>query len=489
MVIRVNYHNLDIDDEGRFDELHPHHKDARYPDIQNLLLDWLPSSEDGGYQGFIDKYHLDQTLTPQQIETLYTQTDACMGNRLAGIVSVLAPPELCCWKQVRNIHNRALTKPGPEVEISQDAANSYLTTMTETLDLSFKELLRLYRRAALLSQDELAQKMGITRPTIASYERGDNYPGNYEVHAICDALELGSKERLRFLDAAGIGALEKLESDDSKTRHEGKKSLIGGGTLFGALLYHLRKSRGWTQQNLADRTGMDRRTISGYEHKVLPKIDNANRIIDALGVEDGTRHLLLTTAGKGTDLSIVTPKPEKPKRPEIIRPAIGELIVQLRTQKEWSQAELKKRSGVSVVDYELGNSSPDVTKVHKLCNALNTDRDTRFLMLELAAQKAVNKLPEGSIKREKRTLAGCIGGGSTFGALIYNLRTQKGWTQEELATRCGLDKQKISSYEKGEHTTDNKNVIRICDALEVEEHVKKLVMYAAQHFADTHRTR
>jgi transcriptional regulator with XRE-family HTH domain len=64
-----------------------------------------------------------------------------------------------------------------------------------------------------------------------------------------------------------------------------KPSRSPGNESFGARLARIRKDRGFTQVELADRTGLIQVLISDYEHdKLRPYADVAARLAQALGV-------------------------------------------------------------------------------------------------------------------------------------------------------------------------------------------------------------
>ena len=48
-----------------------------------------------------------------------------------------------------------------------------------------------------------------------------------------------------------------------------------------------------------------------------------------------------------------------------------------------------------------------------------------------------------------------------------DLRTERGWSQTELAQRMGLDRTYLNAIEKGRRNVTLKTVLRICQALQV----------------------
>ena len=55
-----------------------------------------------------------------------------------------------------------------------------------------------------------------------------------------------------------------------------------------------------------------------------------------------------------------------------------------------------------------------------------------------------------------------------FGARVREHRLEKGWSQEQLASKVGLDRTYIGGVERGERNLGLKNLFRLADALGVE---------------------
>lgn len=52
-----------------------------------------------------------------------------------------------------------------------------------------------------------------------------------------------------------------------------------------------------------------------------------------------------------------------------------------------------------------------------------------------------------------------------FGAQVRALRRDRGWSQEDLAAECGLDRTYIGGIERGERNVALRNIQRIARAL------------------------
>jgi len=55
-----------------------------------------------------------------------------------------------------------------------------------------------------------------------------------------------------------------------------------------------------------------------------------------------------------------------------------------------------------------------------------------------------------------------------FGKLVRHMRVECGWSQEELASRAGLDRTYIGGVERGERNVSLLNIVKIAVALKVK---------------------
>ena len=70
-----------------------------------------------------------------------------------------------------------------------------------------------------------------------------------------------------------------------------------------------------------------------------------------------------------------------------------------------------------------------------------------------------------------------------FNNKLYELRKQKGFSQEELANRLNVSRQTISKWEVGESTPDMENLVAISELFEIS--LDELVLNKVPEKADT----
>lgn len=68
-----------------------------------------------------------------------------------------------------------------------------------------------------------------------------------------------------------------------------------------------------------------------------------------------------------------------------------------------------------------------------------------------------------------------------LGAALRVERERRGWSQEELSDRAGLDRTYLSGVERGERCPNLRNLIRVVQALEVSLSQLVLAAESARH--------
>jgi transcriptional regulator with XRE-family HTH domain len=85
-------------------------------------------------------------------------------------------------------------------------------------ELSFGDLLRLYRGSANLTQEDLAARTGLTPQAIGLLERGKRrHPHRYTVGKLAEGLELTGPELARFESAARSSSARRVTASPPTT--------------------------------------------------------------------------------------------------------------------------------------------------------------------------------------------------------------------------------------------------------------------------------
>jgi transcriptional regulator with XRE-family HTH domain len=56
----------------------------------------------------------------------------------------------------------------------------------------------------------------------------------------------------------------------------------------------------------------------------------------------------------------------------------------------------------------------------------------------------------------------------TIGSNVRRIRTEKGWTQDELASRCSVNREKISRIENAKKDYMYSTLLEVCEGLEID---------------------
>jgi transcriptional regulator with XRE-family HTH domain len=135
----------------------------------------------------------------------------------------------------------------------------------------FAELIRTAREGRGLSQDEVAERAGVSRSTIIRWENGRaERPDPGQVRAVCQALGIDPRDA-----ATALGYLPEPDISDDR------------GARFGKWLRTIRERRGLSQRDLEERSGVAMSTISRWErgHADGPDPDHIRAVCAALGVD------------------------------------------------------------------------------------------------------------------------------------------------------------------------------------------------------------
>jgi non-specific serine/threonine protein kinase len=158
----------------------------------------------------------------------------------------------------------------------------------------FGDLLKQHRVRAGLSQDELAERAGLSRRGISDLERGARrWPYPATARRLADALHLDAHERAGLLgaaralpSAASIVAGRWPSEPTAITTRADEVQLA----RFGQLLRRHRAAARMTQETLANRAGVSARALSDLERNLRqPDVRTVERMVEALGLNDRDR--------------------------------------------------------------------------------------------------------------------------------------------------------------------------------------------------------
>jgi len=189
---------------------------------------------------------------------------------------------------------------------------------TKTLTYKLGVKIRILREAAGFTQERLAEVANISVNFMGYIERGERSPSIKTLEKIAKALKVTPKELFEFADNEEkelayqtlLVELRKCSPDDIRTITENVKGLSTSTRtsatlsfaysekegslmnsidalpqLIGTRIRQIRINRGWTQENLAAKAGMDFTSIGAAERGVRNlSLKSLARVADALGV-------------------------------------------------------------------------------------------------------------------------------------------------------------------------------------------------------------
>ncbi|HEV2238114.1 MAG TPA: helix-turn-helix domain-containing protein [Ktedonobacterales bacterium] len=170
----------------------------------------------------------------------------------------------------------------------------------------FGDVLRRHRLAIGLTQEELAERAGLSRRGIADLERGvRQHPRKDTVALLADALGLTGPDRTAFAAAArGMLVLPRppATADDAADLPATTPDAAPAPSAFGARLRRLRLAAGLTQAALAARAGLSERAVNDLERDPsrTPRLETVTLLAEALGLAPDDRTQLLAAARPAT---------------------------------------------------------------------------------------------------------------------------------------------------------------------------------------------
>jgi len=165
-------------------------------------------------------------------------------------------------------------------------------------------LLISYRRSAGYSQQQLAERSGVSASTISDIETGvSQAPRPSTLRDLADTLGLSAQERGRLL-AAGLPA---PDADAAEAGQQDRSATQAGQFLtLAATLARLRRRAEMSVPDLADRSGLNGRTIRNIEKGRTTRIQpqSARALADAVGLTDPEQRRNFFTLAAGGNVPV-----------------------------------------------------------------------------------------------------------------------------------------------------------------------------------------
>ncbi|HYJ67296.1 MAG TPA: helix-turn-helix transcriptional regulator [Nocardioidaceae bacterium] len=115
----------------------------------------------------------------------------------------------------------------------------------------FGEFIRGHRKRLGLTQEDLAQKMDVSQPTVSTWETGESMPEHDNMQLLAQVLEISRRELVDHLigDSAGTNCVERAiaEDDANLSRKEQKALLAAYGELAERRSVQLASAFVWTE--------------------------------------------------------------------------------------------------------------------------------------------------------------------------------------------------------------------------------------------------
>lgn len=127
--------------------------------------------------------------------------------------------------------------------------------------MSWESKLIQLRRAKGWTQAELAERVGVTPRTVRWWESGNRMPRLNQAAALARVL------------GVDLGVLQPPQPQQEQVHANWQNKLI-----------RFRRGKAWSQAELAAKVGVTLRVIQNWEAGRLPRLDDATRLADALGV-------------------------------------------------------------------------------------------------------------------------------------------------------------------------------------------------------------
>jgi predicted ATPase/class 3 adenylate cyclase/ribosome-binding protein aMBF1 (putative translation factor) len=155
------------------------------------------------------------------------------------------------------------------------------------------KLVRRHRLATGLSQEDLADKAGLSVRGLSDLERGvRSAPHPDSIRRIANALGLQGEDRFELL-----GTIPERDRAFTESSTLAERSSASKSKSFGAILRQRRLAAGLSQDELAQRSGLSRRGLADLERgaRNYPHGDTVRRIAEALGLSQSDTAALIAS--------------------------------------------------------------------------------------------------------------------------------------------------------------------------------------------------
>jgi len=119
------------------------------------------------------------------------------------------------------------------------------------MSVPFGEFIRDHRKRQGFTQDDLAQRMDVSQPTVSTWETGESMPEHDNMQLLSQVLEVSRRELVDHLmgESAGTNCVERAiaEDDANLSRQEQRALLAAYGELTGRRSVQLASAFVWTE--------------------------------------------------------------------------------------------------------------------------------------------------------------------------------------------------------------------------------------------------
>ncbi|MEU4314181.1 helix-turn-helix domain-containing protein [Nocardia sp. NPDC024068] len=327
------------------------------------------------------------------------------------------------------------------------------------------------RTTAGLTQTEMAVRAGTYQDAVSRFERGARRPPAEVIAAYLDLLDDTHTMSEVLGSRTGAAPAERIGDRSSDGRR-----------LLGAELRGLRRHRGLTQAELADRLGVDRSTISTWETGLSRPSPHALRaLIDKAAIPAETVNTLYRQHYPDTAHGPLIPRVEDPRAYAGSPAGLGRWF---RDVREWCGAtpegfaRLAGTTAETISEREAGRRQPSVEELRTFLGKIvpltpSGTRDTPVLPTDLLARMCAH-FP---------TLEPHVDAPDTYlewAGWLRGLRARSGTSQLDFARLLGVGKGTVWAWEIGRYHPRLQNLRTLRDATGMSSGTLRAAM---EHFS------